>query len=78
MITDAQTWGTFAIFDTSNFEKIREERIEFKSPLIRMLVCKLSNRIFLVMKSYVSGLILLPESKDDRNKILKSKYFMKS
>ena len=42
-----------------------------------MLVCKLSTRIFFVMKMSISGYELLGEAKEDRGKLLKNKWYLK-
>lgn len=58
MITESQGTGTFAVFDSVSFEKVREERIDFKSPLIKMLSCRLSNKVFFILKNFVLGFVL--------------------
>lgn len=51
---------------------------EVKSPIICMLACKLSSRIFIVQKNAITTFSYQAEVKDDKfNKLVKSKMALK-
>ena len=57
-MTEAEScFGVFTVFDLANMEKIKEEKLELKSPLIRMLACKSSSKIFMVFSVFFSRTI---------------------
>ena len=78
-MTEAEgEYGTFAVINVSDCEKVFEERVEFKYGLVRMLACKLSARIFLVLKGGVMVYNYSADSKDERNsRLQRRKEWMK-
>lgn len=78
-MTEAESgFGVFTVFDLANMEKIKEEKLELKSPLIRMLACKSSSKIFMVLKGAIIIYNYQAEVKDERyNKLTKGKQWLK-
>jgi WD40 repeat protein len=78
-MTEAEGFfGTFSVFDLSTLEKIKEEKMELKSSLIRMLVCRKSSRIFIVLRGSILTYNYQAEVKDDKyNKLQKGKNWLK-
>lgn len=53
----------FTVFDTNTYLKIKEEKLDLKSPLIKMIACKLSNIIIFVLQTAILGFSLQGEDK---------------
>lgn len=43
----------FTVFNVATMEKITEEKIELKTNLIKMIVCKLTEKIFLILTNSI-------------------------
>ena len=79
LMTEAEgEYGTFAVINVTDSLKVFEEKVEFKYPLVRMLACKLSPRIFLVLKGGVTVYNYTSDLKDERNsRLQRRKEWMK-
>lgn len=54
------------MFSLDNYEKIKEERIEMKSKLIKMVACRLSHKIYFVMKQGIVTYSYQSDIKDEK------------
>lgn len=72
--------GTFSVFNLNNFEKIKEEKIDIgNSEIVKMLVCKLSTRIFIILRNTILAYTYYSEVNDEKfNKFRKLKENLKS
>ena len=57
--------GIFCVFNLKTNQKIKEERIKLdNTEIVKMLVCKLSNKIYLILKKSIEVYTYISESEE--------------